>query len=179
MGGTVRPLDYRFEAPGRADLPMLRRWRDEPHVRRRWPDFEEEIAAVEAGTAAEGFVPRIVRTADGVPFGWVQDYALDVWPMRHHGPAPAGARGMDTMIGDPAFLGHGHAPRYLRQRAEQLVAAGASLVVADPEVGNPRAVRAWRAAGFEGDRVVRGEGGRAVAILTFAARSRARPSETL
>ena len=171
------PPDYRFDPPARSDLPVLRRWRDAPHVRRWWPDFQVEIDDVETGAAPPGFTTRIVREAAGTAFARIQDYDLAIWPAPHMTGLPEGTRGMDTMIGEAAFLGRGHAPQYIRQRAEDLLAEGVPALVVDPYVANPRAVRAWRAAGFAGDRIAAGEGGRPVLILTFA-RQTARAPET-
>ena len=133
---------------------------------------------MERGHAPEDFTRFVVETADGTPFAWIQDYGFANWPMRHYPDAPEGARGMDTLIGEPAFLGQGHAPRYIRQRAEELHAAGVPELVADPETANSRAIRAWRAAGFTGDCVVTGEQGRPVLILTFAGSDAAAPGRT-
>ncbi|MEO0653569.1 MAG: hypothetical protein AAFY77_01730, partial [Pseudomonadota bacterium] len=48
----------------------------------------------------------------------------------------------------PDFLGQGHAAAYLRQRATDLMEAGAPAIVIDPDPANARAASAYRKAGF-------------------------------
>ena len=161
---------YRFLPLERAHYSRLRRWLGEPHVRPWWGDPEAEIALMEEEIETGPTQMYLVAEPGGEPFGYVQDYPAHHWPMLHYAAFPEGTRGMDTFIGDPACLGQGHAARYLRQRAAELIAAGAPAVVTDPAPENTRSVRAWRAAGFEGDTVVPCEDGSAVLLLSFEGR---------
>jgi aminoglycoside 6'-N-acetyltransferase len=162
------PPEYRFEPVTRDDYPLLRRWLAEPHVRAWWGEPEEEIALIDEDLGNGPTDMRIVWQAR--PFAYVQDYPAHHWPMPHFASFPDGARGIDTFLGETAWLGRGHAAAYLRQRAEALLAAGAPAVVTDPDPANLRGVRAWRAAGFSGDTVAPCEDGSPVLVLSFEGR---------
>ncbi|MEM7643508.1 MAG: GNAT family N-acetyltransferase, partial [Pseudomonadota bacterium] len=74
---------------------------------------------------------------------------------------------LDTFLGDPAYLGQGHAAGYLRQRATELCKGGAPCVVVDPDPENTRAVATYAKAGFAGDRIAPCEDGDPVRIMLF------------
>lgn len=158
-------MAYRFEKVTRDDFPMLRHWLSEPHVGGWWGDPEEELALIEKDLVNGPTDMRIVH-ADA-PFAFVQDYPHDGWPAPQYAGYPAGTRAMDTFLGAPAYLGKGHAQAYLRQRALELIAAGAPCVVTDPDPENARGVATWRGAGFCGDRVTPCEDGDPVLVLEF------------
>jgi aminoglycoside 6'-N-acetyltransferase len=159
---------YVFARVTRADYPLLRRWLAEPHVRAWWGDPEEEIALIEEDMDGGPTDMRLVSLG-GVPFAYVQDYPAHHWEMPHYAGYPTGTRAIDTFLGEPAWLGQGHAARYLRQRARELMAAGYPAVVIDPDPANTRAVRAYRSAGFR-DRGIRPcEDGDPVIVMDFSA----------
>lgn len=158
-------MEYRFRKVTRADYPLLRRWLAEPHIGGWWGDPDTEIALFEEDRLNGPTDMRIVH-ADA-PFAYVQDYPCHHWPAPQYEGFPPGTRAMDTFLGDPAYLGRGHAKAYLRQRAQELLAAGAPAVVTDPDPANTRGVAAWRAAGFRGERIVPCEDGDPVLVLEF------------
>ncbi len=158
--------DYSFVPLTRADYPLMRRWLAEPHVRAWWGDPEEEIALIEEDLENGPTDMRIVHHG-GRPFAYVQDYPAHHWEMPHFADFPSGTRAIDTFLGEPAMLGKGHAAGYLRARAEALLAQGYPAVVIDPDPANERAVRAYRRAGFVGDRIAPSEDGDPVIVMEF------------
>jgi len=160
------PEPYGFPRLTRADYPLLRAWLAQPHVRAWWGDPEEEIALIEEDIDAGPTDMRLVTQA-GHPFAYVQDYPAHHWGAPQFAAYPPGTRGMDTFLGDPAWLGQGHAPRYLHQRCMALVAEGATAVVIDPSPDNERAVRAYRRAGFVPRGLAPCEDGDAVLVMEF------------
>ena len=128
-------------------------------------DPDTEIALIEEDIDQGPTDMRIVAL-DGHPFAFVQDYPADHWPMPHYSDFPKGTRAMDTFLGDPEYLGKGHASAYLRQRASQLK-SGSARVVIDPSPDNERAVKAYRKAGFVGESVVPCEDGTPVIVMEF------------
>ena len=162
-----QPEVYSFPRLRRADYPLLRGWLAQPHVRAWWGDPEEEIALIEEDIETGPTDMRLVLLA-GHPFAYVQDYPAHHWGAPHFAPFPPGTRGMDTFLGDPAYLGRGHAPRYLRQRCDQLLADGAAAVVIDPDPANDRAIRAYRRAGFAPHGIAPCEDGDPVLVMEFA-----------
>ncbi len=163
---------YRFEPLTRADFPMLHAWLDQPHIGGWWGDGWTETKLMDEDLFSGKTDMRIVWHApDNRPFAYVQDYDVRAFPMPHYADLPQGARAIDTFLGDPAYLGQGHASGYLRQRATELVAAGAPCCVVDPDPANTRAVATYAKAGFEGDRIAPCEDGDPVRIMTFPRRS--------
>jgi aminoglycoside 6'-N-acetyltransferase len=78
---------------------------------------------------------------------------------------PHGSRAIDSFIGWPSMIGHGHGQAYLRLLAERLCAEGAPLVAIDPSEDNNRARRAFQNAGFRPDATVDTEAGPAVLMI--------------
>ena len=161
-------MPYRFETLTREDYPMLHRWLAEPHIGGWWGDGPTETALMDEDMQSGKTDMRIVwHAASNRPFAYVQDYDVRAFEMPHYTELPEGARAIDTFLGDPDYLGKGHASGYLRMRATQLTEAGAPLVVVDPAPENTRAVAAYAKAGFAGDQIVPCEDGDPVRIMTF------------
>jgi aminoglycoside 6'-N-acetyltransferase len=128
-----------------ADLPLLRRWRAQPHVSRWWgaPTLEPE--------AEKLLDPRIamwIAQAQGAPFAFIQDYDVHAWPDHHFGYLPGLSRGMDVYVGEPALIGQGHGSAMVRQHVDALFEAGAPAVGIDPHPDNAAALKAFEKAGF-------------------------------
>lgn len=145
---------------------MLRQWLDEPHIAGWWEDGDTEIALIEQDFDDGPTDMRIV-TKDGTPFAYLQDYPAQHWDMPHYKRFPKETRAMDTFLGDPKFLGKGHASRYLKQRATELCSAGFPAVVIDPSPDNKRAIAAYKRAGFIGAEIVPCEDGDLVQVMEF------------
>ena len=161
-----RPEPYTFPHLTQADYPLLRGWLSQPHVRAWWGDPDDEIALIDADIEDGPTDMRLVALA-GQPFAYVQDYPAHHWPLPHYAAFPPGTRAVDTFLGDPAYLGRGHAARSLRQRCTDLLAAGAAAVVIDPSPDNDRAVNAYRRAGFHPHGTAPSEEGDPVLVMEF------------
>lgn len=159
-------VEYGFPKLTRADYPMLRRWLAEPHIAGWWGDPDTEIALIEEDIDNGPTDMRVVTLRDQ-PFAYVQDYPAHHWDMPHYKHFPTGSRAMDTFLGDPDYLGKGHAAGYLRQRADELRADGYPEVVIDPSPDNTRAVAAYRRAGFTGDQIAPCEDGDPVLVMHY------------
>lgn len=157
------PPDYRFVPVARTDYPMLRRWLAAPHMDGWWGTPEAEIALIEAEIDTGPADMRIVH-ADR-PFAFVQDWPVETAPQ--FADAPHGARAIDTFLGEPGYLGLGHAALYLRQRATALLAGGAPAVLTDPDPANGRAVATYRRAGFRDVAIRPCEDGDPVLVLRY------------
>jgi aminoglycoside 6'-N-acetyltransferase len=128
-----------------ADLPVLRRWRAAPQVRRWWgePSVEDD-----AEKLADPRIAMWVASWQGRPFAFIQDYDVHAWADHHFGYLPAPARGMDVYIGEADLIGLGHGSSLVRQHVEQLFRRGIRAVGIDPHPDNTAAQKAFEKAGF-------------------------------
>jgi aminoglycoside 6'-N-acetyltransferase len=146
MSGEPRAVTYLIRPVTAVDLPLIARWRAEPHVRRWWG--EPEIEALSASDLADRAIAYSIVELAGRPFAFVQDYDVHAWPDHHFGGLLPGSRGLDLYIGAADLLHAGHGPRLLRQHVEALFAAGAPAAGIDPHPDNAAAIRAFEKAGF-------------------------------
>jgi len=136
---------YRFRSVTEADLAMLRRWREQPHVIEYWgaPELEPEEEKL-----ADPQVAMWIVEHDGRAFAYAQDYSPHDWAGHPFFYLPPGSRGIDQYIGEPDMIGRGHGSAFVRLHCERLFAAGAPAIGTDPHPDNMRARRAYEKAGF-------------------------------
>ncbi|TXR57547.1 phosphoserine phosphatase SerB [Quadrisphaera setariae] len=144
----------------REDLPLLGRWLDEPRVARWWPDeHTPEALERDYGPGIDGTDPislALALTAGGRAFGFVQTYRYDDEPASRAAleallPVPAGALGIDYLIGEPDLQGRGLGVAVIAAAAaEGLVRhPDAPEVLVSVPLGNRASWRALEKAGFE------------------------------
>ena len=141
---------YVFRPMRRADLPLVRRWLELAHVRQWWGDPFEQSALVR-GDLDDPAMDQYVVETNGAGFAYLQCYSLSAWNCGF-GEQPAGSRGIDLFIGEPAMIGHGAAliACFVKERLRD----GVPRIVTDPDPANARAIRAYEKAGFVRDRLV-------------------------
>ena len=144
--------DYQFVPMGAADLPLVRRWLEMPHVAEWWHDPAGQFELV-SGDLDHPDMAQYIVAAEGRPFAYLQCYKLSDWNTGF-GPQPHGTRGLDQFIGEADMLERGHGSAFIRSFTEQLLANGIPRVVIDPDPANARAIRAYEKAGFSKDRLV-------------------------
>lgn len=150
--------EFDFPALAAADLPLIRRWLLELHVRRWWddpsrdayPDDElEKYRRRISGADAEAEIFFIRRR--GRPIGFIQCYRID--DHDEYGQAlalEAPAAGIDLFIGEPGLIGQGLGPAAIRAFLRDVVFARYDVeeCVIGPSVKNTSAIRAYEKAGF-------------------------------
>lgn len=148
----VAAINYEFRPMTHADLPLIKRWLQTPHVSEWWHDPAEQFELV-SGDLDHPEMAQFIVTADGRAFAYLQCYRLSDWNTGF-GLQPDGTRGLDQFIGEADMLACGHGSAFIREFADRLLATGTPRVVIDPAPDNPRAIRAYEKAGFIRDRVV-------------------------
>ena len=143
---------YEFSPMTSADLPLIRRWLETPHVSEWWHDPAEQFELV-SGDLDHPDMAQYIVASDGRPFAYLQCYNLSDWNTGF-GPQPVGTRGLDQFIGEADMLGRGHGSAFIRSFTERLLTKGTPRVVIDPDPANARAIRAYERAGFSKDRIV-------------------------
>jgi RimJ/RimL family protein N-acetyltransferase len=145
-----------------ADLPLLHRWLNAPHVvagYSRVPTSPEDVAA-KYGPRIAGTVPvrGFIAAVAGRPIGYVQayrvtdfpDYAAMVGDLHH-------AVAIDVLIGDVEYTGRGLGPRVIAAAVEEIVWTSFDAVscIATPRPDNTASLRAFAKAGFALVRTIR------------------------
>ncbi len=140
---------YRIRPVSAADLPMLSKWLQEPHVREWWDEPGDCGPATEIIAAMEDIAtePLIVQL-HGRPIAYMQFYAPHLEEGHPYRDQPAGTLGIDQFIGPPDLVGLGHGPRFIRAFVDEKLRGGCPKVIVDPHPANARAIRAYEKAGF-------------------------------
>ena len=81
-----------------ADLPLIKRWLETPHVAEWWHDPSDQFELVSGDLDHPNVAQFIVRTNER-PFAYLQCYRLSDWN-NGFGPQPDGTRGIDQFIGE-------------------------------------------------------------------------------
>ena len=167
---------YSFRPLARGDLPLVATWLRTPEVVRWWGEPKRELALIKEDLDAAEMTQWIV-SCEKAAFAYAQAYEVQAWPQPHLAHLPSGAMAVDAFIGEPEMIGRGHGARFLRLLVDELIGAGAPLVVIDPDADNHRARRAYRKAGFRGDALVDTAAGSIVLMVFNQASEAARPHE--
>jgi aminoglycoside 6'-N-acetyltransferase len=143
-----------FRPLGRSDFPQLQEWLSAPHVAAWWHE-SLDLASVDAkyGPRVDGAEPTHVFVIEhgGRQVGWIQWYLWsDYSEHARQLKADFGSAGIDLAIGEFAMTGLGLGPVAICEFLRQIVFADPSVsaVIADPEEGNLRSLRAFKKAGF-------------------------------
>ena len=158
---------YQFRPMSAADLPMVRRWLETPHVAQWWHDPDEQFALVSEDLDHPA-MDQFVVAADHRPFAYLQCYDPTAWSDNGLGTHPRGTRGIDQFIGEPDMVDRGHGSALIRSFVDGLLKTGTPRVVTDPDPENIRAVRAYEKAGFQKARLVNTPDGRALLMVRNA-----------
>lgn len=142
---------FTFRRLQRADLPLVRSWRNLEHVSQWWGpprDLEAEYL-----TSAEP-VRYFIALLDTRPVGLIQHYRWADHPVEAQGVgADPDEDGIDYFLGDPELLGAGHGAAMLQSFLHRVVRAGqARGVRIDVAEANRRSWRCLEKLGFTRDR---------------------------
>lgn len=129
-----------------ADLSMVERWLQSPHVVRWWGPPERLASRV----TERSRTTDAVITADGRPVGYLCWQTLSVSDLQDAGLAdlPASLVDIDILIGEPEFLGRAIGPRALALLLETLRRDGTSVAGLGTSTDNHAAIQAFQKAGF-------------------------------
>jgi|SRR5215208_96452 len=155
--------EYVFRAMTAADLPLIQRWLQLPHVLEWWGEAHEQYALVSADLD-EPAMDQFIFSAMGNPLGYLQCYDLTVWNTGF-GRQPHGTRGIDLFIGEPNMIGRGHGSALIRCFADDLFREGVPRILTDPDPANRRAIRAYEKAGFQKDHLIETPDGPALLMV--------------
>jgi aminoglycoside 6'-N-acetyltransferase len=132
---------------GPADLGLLRRWDEQPHVVASDPNddwqWETELAR------HPDWREQLIAEADGRPVGFVQIIDPAREETRYWGEVPEGLRAIDLWIGEEADLGKRYGTQMMQLALARCFAdPRVSAVLVDPLASNTRAHRFYERLGF-------------------------------
>jgi 2,3-dihydroxybenzoate-AMP ligase len=138
--------------PGTPEAAVLADWMSRSHVAEFWDQawpaerWDQHLAGFAFGDRDRAYLVR----RDGEPLAYLEVYRAARDIVARHYPAHPHDLGLHIAIGDPSKVDRGFGRRLLRAAAEALLAAdpAAGRVVAEPDVRNAMAVRAFTAAGY-------------------------------
>ena len=154
---------YAFAPLREDDLPIVRRWLLEPHVKRWWDDGVKspypDAAIEDYRDAIQGRDPtyHYIAEIDARPVGMFQHYRIADDPDYAEVLALGeDAVGVDLFIGEPDLIGRGHGPRMIVQFLRDIAFPFHSIdvCVIGPSVKNVAAIHAYQKAGFRALREV-------------------------
>jgi aminoglycoside 6'-N-acetyltransferase len=129
------------------DIPLLRRWDEQPHVVESDPNDDWEWEA-ELGRSVP-WREQLVAEIDGRAVGFVQIIDPAREESRYWGEVPDGLRAIDIWIGEAEDLGKGYGTRMMELALERCFAAPeVTAVLIDPLAANTRAHRFYERLGF-------------------------------
>lgn len=130
-----------------ADVALLRRWDDEPHVVASDPNddwqWETELGRDVPWRA------QLIAEVGGVPIGYLEIIDPEREESHYWGDCGPGLRAIDIWIGEAAYLGQGHGTQMMRQALARCFAdPEVAAVVIDPLASNVDAIRFYQRLGF-------------------------------
>jgi aminoglycoside 6'-N-acetyltransferase len=144
-GAVSAALHFRAAVP--ADLALLTRWDDEPHVLASDPNddwgWRDELAR------DPPWREQLIAEVDGVPIGFIQIIDPAEEDSHYWGDVPARLRAIDIWIGEAAYLGQGYGTRMMRHAIGRCFsAADVDAILIDPLASNAAAIRFYQRLGF-------------------------------
>jgi aminoglycoside 6'-N-acetyltransferase len=130
-----------------ADVPVLRRWDEEPHVVASDPndDWDWENELDDPGPWRKPLMAEV----NGRPVGFLDLIDPAAEPSRYWGETGPGHRAIDLWIGAATDLGRGYGTAMMRLAlADCFADPGVHTILIDPLAGNVRAIRFYRRLGF-------------------------------
>jgi aminoglycoside 6'-N-acetyltransferase len=130
-----------------ADLELLRRWDEQPHVVASDPN-DDWGWEVELGRSPD-WREQLVAELDGRAIGFVQIIDPAREDSHYWGDTPASLRAIDLWIGEASDLGKGYGTRMMALALERCFAdPSVAAVLVDPLAENTRAHRFYERLGF-------------------------------
>ena len=147
-------MNFRFDPLAEPHLPMLREWLLRAHVAEWWGEADsiEELRSDHIlGAGRAGAAQAYIASVGTRAIGFIQSYVVmgsgGGWWEDESDP---GARGIDQFLAEAGQLGQGLGRRMIRAFVGRLFSdPEVSSVQTDPNPKNVRAVRCYKAVGFQ------------------------------
>ena len=158
----MRNYGFRHVTPD--DLPLLWQWLQMPHVRAWWGDATdqlERIAQEMEQTVVEMHMVELV----GKPFAYIHHHDAKAFGQPEFSDLPPATRAIGTFVGDPQFLGQGHAAGYIDAYLRGL-RLKYPLIAVTAQTADARTLGIYRQARFQKRRLATTQSGHLVQVMT-------------
>ena len=153
------PKHITFRKLTEADLPLMKRWLNTPHVH-EWfeecgkdePTFQRVVIKYLPRIHGQEPVNCYLVLYDTRPVAYIQSYRIEDFPTAKAMVTDStNVAGTDTFIGEEDFLHKGFGDIYIRKFLREIVFTEPEIMscIIDPEPKNKIAIRAYEKAGFD------------------------------
>lgn len=156
--------NFDFRRVKRSDLPMMRGWLEQPHVRAWWPGVEQRVGEMLRDIHNPDFNMLVVGLIDH-PFAYIHDYDAHLFNEPQFANLPTGARVIATFVGDVAFMGQGHSSSYIDARVREL-RRNYPIVAVGPNTKDTQAIAIYTQAGFRKRGLSAASSGNLIQVMT-------------
>lgn len=152
----LNPASISFKKLQLADLPLIHRWLNEPHVH-EWYDHDKQNTLEEI---TKRYEPKIkgekptdcyLVIHEDQPVGYIQTYKVNDWPeFGNYVGYDDHTASIDLFIGETSFMGKGLGSLMIKKFLRDVVFASQEITtcIIGPEPKNLRAINAYIKAGF-------------------------------
>jgi RimJ/RimL family protein N-acetyltransferase len=183
----MRTGNINFRMLQEADLPLMHRWLNTPHVSewysisgRRSPSSEEIERKYRPRIHGSDPVDCYVIILENTPLGMVQSYGLDDFPAEKANFDLADkCVGIDIFIGEESHIHRGLGGLIIKEFLKKIVFEkyDVDCCIVDPYVENEIAIKAYRKAGFKYLKTVWNEAENRKEDILIIKRDEVRPGE--
>lgn len=156
--------NYNFRPITPDDLPLMRRWLSAPHVRVWWGDVERNIALMTQDMDNPQINMQVVELV-GRPLAYLHHHDVRAFAMPQFADLSQGTRAINSFVGDPEYLGQGHAAGYIGACVNDL-RMHYPMVAAAPNSTDARQIAIYEHAGFRKRRLAPTRDGKLVQVMT-------------
>lgn len=131
-----------------ADMPLIRRWLEAPHVARWWGPLELSVQEIRGHLDHAHVAPFLIVELDR-PVGYLQVYHANADEFWQDHELPRETFGLDLSIGEADAVGRGLGPAAAGLAIRRLFQwPQVRRIHIDPDPANAAAIRAYEKAGF-------------------------------
>ncbi len=156
--------NYSFRRVTPDDLAQLRQWLDLPHVKVWWGEAEKQIALIKQDMNNTKIDMHMVELVNR-PFAYIHDHDASAFTMPEYADLPRGTRVIGTFVGNPEYLGQGHAVGYIDAYLRDLRLHYPMVAVA-ANTTDTRTIGIYNQAGFRKRRLAQTRDGKLVQVMT-------------
>ena len=156
--------NYSFRRVTPDDLALLHQWLDMPHVKMWWGNASKQVALIKQDMENTKIDMHMVELV-GHPFAYIHHHDAFAFGMPEYADLPPATRVIGTFVGNPEYLGQGHAAGYIEAFLKEL-RLHYPLVAVSANTTDMRTLGTYKQAGFRKRRLAATRDGKLVQVMT-------------